>query len=225
MGDTVSTESKKEDTSVMLQVDRDIMSRRGQFEADGIMAAKFNGKRVSVPRPSKIIWIGVLLEKNDWIHTGIGFHNDITLKFNNGKTKQYKYCVMHGVADDDEKYRIYLSFANDLTDIYEDMATAFGTRINYSFSPVVAGDTWTTNRFAGDVIRKMESFIGLTFKMAAPLHYGQTNCVHFSVVMFLYFAAEDESKWKEIVGKFHSNIRNKDYTSLLSNLQKELHRI
>ena len=226
MGDTLSTDlSKKEDSSLMLEVNPDIMSRRGQFEADGIMAAKFNGKRVSIPRPSRIIWIGVLLEKKNWIHTGIGLHNDITVKFRNGTTRQYEYCVMHGVADENDKYKIYLSFANDLTDIYEDLARAFKTSINYSFTPVVAGDSWTTNRFAGDVIRKMESFVGLTFNMSGSLGYGETNCVHFSVVMFLFFAGKDENKWKEIVGKFSSNIRNKEYTSLLRNLQRELDRI
>ena len=230
MGDTLSTDlSKKEDSSLMLEVNQDIMSRRGQFEADGIMAAKFNGKRVSIPRPSRIIWIGVLLkvpqEKSNYIHTGIGLHNDITVKFRNGTTRQYEYCVMHGGAGDNKKYKIYLSFANYLYDIYEDLARVFETEINYSFTPVVAGDSWTTNRFAGDVIRKMESFVGLTFNMSGSLGYGETNCVHFSVVMFLFFAGKDENKWKEIVGKFSSNIRNKEYTSLLRNLQEELNRI
>ena len=51
---------------------------------------------VSVPRPSKIFWVGVLLVKNDWIHIGIGIHNDITVKFENGITREYKYLVAHG---------------------------------------------------------------------------------------------------------------------------------
>ena len=202
----------------------DVVRRRGQIEADGKMAVKFDDKRVSVPHPSKIFWVGVLLERNNWIHTGIGIHNDITVKFNDGRTREYNYLVAHGVADSNQRFQVYLSFANDLYTIYRSLAKAFKTEVNWSFSPVLAGDRWTTNRFAADVVSKMEQYIGLVFNMKHPGR-GETNCVHFSAAMYLFFASKDESVLGEIFHKLSGDIRDKSYRSFLDKLQNELDKI
>ena len=203
-----------------------IVYREGQLEADEGMAIKFGDKRVSVSRPSKIIWIGVLLVKEnseDWIHTAVGLHNNITVKFKDGSIINYQYLVIHGVADKEKRIKIHLNFANNLCDIYSSFAQLFNRKVTYS---VVAGTDEWPNRCFGNArsIRKMESFLGLTLNMRIP-GYGETNCVHFAVFMFLYFAGEDENKWREIVGKFYSDIRNNCYISFLCNLQRELDKI
>ena len=226
MGSTQSTIYSDDISSMMwgLSISADdVMERRGQIEADGIMAVKFSDKHVSVPRASKIFWVGVLLVKNNWIHTGIGIHNDITVKFNSGIKREYKYMVAHGVAKE-KRFQVYLSFANDYDAIYENLAEAFGTKVNYSFTPVIAGDTWTTSKVAADVVRKMEQYIDLKFNMECP-GPGETNCVHFSVAMYLFFASKDESKLLEISHRLSGDFRDRNYKSLLRKLRSELEKI
>ena len=207
-----------------LQISDVVVKNRGQVEADGIMAVKIGNKRVSVSSPSKVFWVGVLLKKNGWIHTGVGLHNDIKVEFGNGTSKNYQYLVAHGTAGDDKIFRVNLSFANNLSAIYDSLAEAFDTEVDYSFSPVFAGDSWKTNRFANDVVTKMDYFLGRKFNMGSP-SADDTNCVHFSVSMYLHFAFEGESKLKEILYKVARDIQDKNYQSLLNKLKVELNKI
>ena len=228
MGNSQSTiKESEDDLSTMLwelSISDDVVHRRGQIEADGIMAVKFSDKHVSVPCPSKIFWVGVLLVRNGWINTGIVIHNDITVKFDDGKTREYKYLVAHGVADSNQRFKVYLSFVDDHHAIFESLANAFKTEVDFSFTPVIAGDTWTTNRVAADVILKVEQYIDLRFNMKHP-GPGETNCVHFSVAMYLFFASKDESKLGEIFHKLSGDINNQNYRSFLDKLRNELEKI
>ena len=124
----------------------------------------------------------------------------------------------------DKKFQVYLSFANDFSTIYESLADAFETKVNYGFSPIFAGDTWTTNRVAADVVSKMEQYIDLKFNMGHP-GPGETNCVHFSIAMYLFFASKDESKLGKIFHKLSGDIRDKRYQSFLDKLRNELETI
>lgn len=179
---------------------------------------------MSVLRPSKIFWVGVLLKKNEWIHTGVGLHNDITVTFDNETTKEYNYLVAHGVSGTDDKFKVHLSFAIDLSEIYLRLAEAFDTEIQQTFPPVFAGDTWTTNKIAKDVVTLVENFLGMKFNMSFP-DRDETNCVHFSVATYLFFANKDKSKQTEIMGKVGHLIRQKNYQELLKQIKTELNQV
>ena len=201
------------------------IENRGDVEAIGGMAVKFKNIKVSVFRPSKIFWVGVLMKRNGWIHTGVGLHNDVTVNFGDGSTRKYKYLVADGVSTfNDQKFKVNLTIANDLSEIRNCLAEAFNSEVDWSFSPVFAGDSWTTNRSAQEVVTHIERFLGLSFKMSSP-GPGETNCVHFSVSMYLFFAGQRESELRRILGKVSHLIGKKDLTPLLNKLERELNEV
>lgn len=203
-----------------MEVSKDDVIKR--VEADGSMAVKIGNKRVSVTSPSNVFWVGVLLKRNRWIHTGVGLRNKITVRFENGTTKTYDYLVIHGSAGGDEVFKLNLSFANNLSDVYKHLADAFTTEVDYSFSPVYAGGSWVTQRYAANVIDEVDKYIGLKFNMGTPGD-GETNCVDFSIRMYLYFAYENESKYREVLGRVRGDIDDKE--SLLTKLKAEMDKI
>jgi len=190
MGQAVSQDLKSSSFQVSLCAN-EVIESRGDVKAIGEMAVRIKNTKVSVPRPSKVFWVGVLLKKEGWIHTAVGLHNDITVSFGDGTTKKYEYVVAHGIPrSGDNKFRVYLSFANDLPSIHDCLAKPLKTEVNRSFSPVFAGDSWwTTKRIAKDVVTHIEKFLGLKFNMSSP-DPDETNCVHFSVSTYLFLPNE-----------------------------------
>lgn len=223
MGQVKSAELKRSTFQLSLQFN-EVVESYGDAEAIGTMAVKFRDKRVSVSRPSKVFWVGVLLKKHGWIHTGVGLHNDITVTLENGVIKQYDYLVAHGVAGSNDRFQVYLTFANYLSDIYNSLAKAFDSEVEESFPPVFAGDSWTTNRIASDCVTQIERFLGLTFNMSSPGE-DETNCVHFSVATYLFFAYKGDSELTTLLGKVGYLIRKKDYPALLTKIKYELNQV
>lgn len=223
MGQAASQDLKSSSFQVSL-LPNEVIESCGDVEAIGEMAVKIKSTKVSVPRPSKVFWVGVLLKKQGWIHTGVGLHNDITVNFGDGTTKKYEYLVAHGIpGKHDKKFKVYLSFANDLPSIHDRLAEALETEVDGSFSPVFAGDSWTTNRIAKNVVTHIEQFLGLELNMSSPGPY-ETNCVHFSVSTYLFFANR-ESDLSSILGKVGHLIRNKNFTALLNEIEFELNEV
>ena len=219
----VNSEQKKSSTLEFSFSADSVIQSRGEVKAQGPMAVKIGNKTVSVTRPSNVFWVGVLLKKNGWIHTGVGLRNDITVRFTTGKTETYNYMVAHGVAGADDKFTIHLSFANDLTDIYDCLAQAFDSKLDESFSPVLAGNYWTTTKVSEDIITKVEHFLGLTFNMQSP-GGGETNCVDFSVAMYL-FLANKESRKIFVFLRVKRYVENKEYRRLLTKIKDELNSV
>lgn len=198
-----------------------VISGSGEVHANGIMSVKISNKTISVLKPSKVFWVGVLLKRKSWIHSGIGLHNDISVQFEDGTTKSYQYVVAHGVAMGlDNTLKIHLCFANTLHGVHRSLARAFETEIDYSFKPVFAGDSWTTNRCADGVVAEMEKYLGRPVNMQLASR-SDTNCIHFSAAMYLYFAYK-ESKQSEIMSKVAGEMSRKEYTALLTKLEKQL---
>uniref|UniRef100_A0A1X7U9G3 Uncharacterized protein n=1 Tax=Amphimedon queenslandica TaxID=400682 RepID=A0A1X7U9G3_AMPQE len=194
----------------------------GQIESDGEMAMKFNNKCVSLISHSfKVVWVGVLL-KNGLVHTGAGIHGDIKVTFKNGATKTYQYMVMHiATATEDMKLKICFSFGDYYYDIYHGLADAYHTKFitnlelntgeKKSFIPVVAGETWKSDRFTVcNVIQKMGHF----FEVEGHLS------LDFSISMYYYFAGKGKETWKDVVDQFSGKIYSKDYASLYSLKEK-----
>ena len=94
----VNSEQKKSSTLEFSFSADSVIQSRGEVKAQGPMAVKIGNKTVSVTRPSNVFWVGVLLKKNGWIHTGVGLRNDITVRFTTGKTETYNYMVAHAVS-------------------------------------------------------------------------------------------------------------------------------
>lgn len=217
---SVSDLSSQLECTLQLNSDPDhVISGSGEVRADGIMSVKISNKTISVPKPSKVFWVGVLLRKKSWIHSGIGLHNDITVEFEDGTTKSYQYVVAHGVGWD-KALKIHLCFANTLHGVHRSLARAFETEIDYSFKPVFAGDSWTTSRCADGVVAEMEKYLGRPVNMQLASR-SDTNCIHFSAAMYLYFACK-ESKQSEIMSKVAGEMSRKEYTALLTKLEKQL---
>lgn len=200
-----------------------VVQRSGQVKAVGDMAVTIGEKRVSVPCPSKVFWVGVLLKKKGWVHSGVGLHNDITVKFENGLSKTYQYVVAHATAGEDRQLKIHLCFANELPGVYDSLAHVFGTEVDYSFLPVFAGDSWVTHRLANDVVTKVDKYLGRPVNMES-VSGSNTNCIHFSVVMYLYFAY-CEDRQANILRKVADDMQTKEYKSILRKIQNELAKI
>uniref|UniRef100_A0A1X7VKM8 Uncharacterized protein n=1 Tax=Amphimedon queenslandica TaxID=400682 RepID=A0A1X7VKM8_AMPQE len=189
----------------------DYVDKIGQVESDGKVAMKFKNKCIVFSCPFKVVWVGVLL-KNGLVHTGAGIHSDIVVTFENGTSKKYQYMVLHAATDEAMKSKVYASFGDYYYDIYHGLADAFSTKFDYnSFVPVIAGDTWKTNKCDAEGISSL-------VKHFLEVELEGLGGIHFSVSMYLCFAGKDMGKWKEIVNK---NIHDGDYKSLL-HLKKEL---
>lgn len=224
MGNVNSEQKRSSTLQFSFQSADSVIRSRGDVKAQGPMAVKIGNKTVSVTRPSNVFWVGVLLKKNGWIHTGVGLRNDITVRFTDGETEIYNYVVAHGVAgEDDKKFKIHLSFANNLTDIYDCLAQAFSSELDESFSPVLAGNYWTTTKLSEDIITRVEHFLGLGFNMKSP-GKDETNCVHFSVVMYL-FLANKESRQSLVFLRVQRYVESKEYRVLLTKIKAELNSV
>ena len=88
---------------------------------------------------------------------------------------------------------------------------------------MLAGNYWTTTKVSEDIITKVEHFLGLTFNMQSP-GGGETNCVDFSVAMYL-FLANKESRKIFVFLRVKRYVENKEYRRLLTKIKDELNSV